>query len=79
MRSAAKWMLDESGVKPVMPDVPIDVEVSVREGDGKHVVILENFGEAKTITLPQAMTDVLTGASASSVTLDQYGVGVFRY
>jgi beta-galactosidase len=79
MRSAAKWMLDESGMKPVMTDIPADVEVSVREGAGKHVVILENFGEAKTIKLPQAMTDVLTGASASSVSLEQYGVGVFRY
>ena len=56
-----------------------DVEVSVREGDGKHVVILENFGDAKTITLPQAMTDVLKGGSATSVTLERYGVGVFRY
>jgi beta-galactosidase len=79
MRNAAKWMLDESGLKPVMPEVPADVEVSVREGDGKRVVILENFGEKKTITLPQAMTDVLSGTSTSSVTLDQYGVAVLRY
>ena len=79
MRNAAKWMLDESGLKPVMPEVPADVEVSVREGDGKRVVILENFGEKKTITLPQAMTDVLSGTSTSSVTLDQLGVAVLRY
>lgn len=78
-KKAAQWMLSESGVKPMMPDVPVDVEVSVREGDGKHVVILENFGDAKTITLPQAMTDVLKGGSATSVTLERYGVGVFRY
>ena len=62
-----------------MPEVPEDVEVSVREGEGRHVVILENFGDAKTIALPREMTDVLKGGTAKSVTLEKYGVGVFRY
>ena len=79
MKQAAKWMLEQSGLKQVMPDVPADVEVSVREGDGKHVMILENFGEAKTIALPQTMTDVLTGKSSSSVALERYDVVVFQY
>jgi beta-galactosidase len=78
-KKAAQWMLSESGVTAVMPDVPQDVEVSVREGDGRHVVILENFGDTKTITLPLAMTDVLKGGSTTSVTLERYGVGVLRY
>ncbi len=78
-KKAAGWMLSESGVSAVMPDVPEDVEVSVREGEGRHVVILENFGETKTIALPREMTDVLKGGAAKSVTLEKYGVGVFRY
>jgi beta-galactosidase len=78
-KMAAQWMLIESGVTAVMPEVPEDVEVSVREGDGRHVMILENFGDPKTITLPREMTDVLKGGSATSVTLERYGVGVFRY
>ena len=51
----------------------------MHEGDGGHVVILEDFGDAKTIALPREMTDVLKGGSATSVTLERYGVGVFRY
>ena len=78
-KKAAAWMLSESGVSVVMPEVPEDVEVSVREGEGRHVVILENFGDAKTIALPREMTDVLKGGTAKSVTLEKYGVGVFRY
>jgi beta-galactosidase len=78
-KKSAEWMLRESGVAAVMEEVPEDVEVSVREGDGRHVVILENFGDTKTVTLPREMTDVLKGGTASSVTLERYGVGVFRY
>jgi beta-galactosidase len=78
-KKAAAWMLSESGVSAVMPELPEDVEVSVREGEGRHIVILENFGDAKTIPLPREMTDVLKGGSVKSVPLERYGVGVFRY
>jgi beta-galactosidase len=78
-KAAAKWMMAESGAKVVMPGVPSEVELSVREGEGRHVVIMENYGEAKTIPLPQPMTDVLGGGRVSSVRLDRYGVAVLQY
>jgi beta-galactosidase len=79
MKQAAKWMMGESGAKVVMPGVPESVEVSLREGEGKHVVIMENLGEATTVTLPQQMADVLNGGHASSVKLEKYGVAVLKY
>ncbi|MDE1176927.1 MAG: beta-galactosidase trimerization domain-containing protein [Edaphobacter sp.] len=79
MKQAAKWMVEESGAKTFMADVPETVEVSVREGDGRHVVIMENLGESTTVTLPQAMSDVLKGGSVSSVKLEKYGVAVLKF
>jgi beta-galactosidase len=79
MKQAVAWMLSESGLAAVMPDVPEDVDVSVRSGNGKRVVILTNYGEKpETVTLPQSMTDVLTGMKEASVTLPQYGVAVLQ-
>jgi beta-galactosidase len=79
MKKAAEWMMQQSGVQPVMPDLPKDVELSIRSGEGKRVLILSNFGETpQTIALPHAMTDVLDGGTTSSVTLPQYGVAVLQ-
>lgn len=79
MEAAAKWMLETSGVDPVWPQVPEGVDVSVRSGGGKTVYILINFvAEARTVTLPAAMENVLDGAKGASVTLPQYGVAVLR-
>jgi beta-galactosidase len=79
MKTAAKWMIEESGVAAIMTDLPEDVELSIRSGDGKRVYILTNYGaEAKTITLPSAMKDVLAGGTVSTVTLSQYGIAVLE-
>jgi beta-galactosidase len=79
MKKAAEWMMQQSGLQPVMPDLPKDVELSIRSGEGKRVLILSNFGDTpQTIALPQAMTDVLHGGATSSVTLPQYGVAVLQ-
>ncbi len=79
MKQAAEWMMQQSGVAAVMPDLPKDVELSIRSGAGKRVLILSNFGETpQTIALPQSMTDVLGGGTTSSVTLPQYGVAVLQ-
>ncbi len=79
MKQAAKWMMAESGAKVMMPGVPEGVEVSVREGEGRHVVIMENLGGPATVALPQSMTDVLGGGNVSSVKLERYGVAVLKY
>ena len=78
-RAAVKWMLTEASVAPVFPTLPADVDMSIRSGGGKRVWILTNYAaEARTITLPGEMEDVLTGAHLSTVTLPQYGVAILR-
>ena len=79
MRSAAKWMLATSGLEPVWPGVSDGVEVSVRSGAGKKVWILVNLStEAKTVSLPAAMENVIDGTRGASVALPRYGVAVLR-
>ena len=80
MEKAAAWMVAQAGLQAVMPGVPADVDVAVRSGDGKRVVILTNYGaEAQTVTLPDEMRDVLGGGGeVRSVSLSQYGVAVLQ-
>jgi beta-galactosidase len=59
--------------------VPADVELMTREGAGKRIVVLVNHGrEAREVTLPAAMTDVLAGGKVSKVTLADEGVAVLQ-
>jgi beta-galactosidase len=78
MKAAAKWMLQEGGVASVLPGLPWDVDVAVRSGNGKRVFIITNYGVPKTITLPEGMEDLLTGAKATKVDLAKYGVAILR-
>ncbi len=79
MAAAAKWMVETSGLTVVMPGIPDGVEVSVRSGAGKRVVILENLSEeSKSVTLPAAMEDLLTGGRATTLQMAPYGVAVLR-
>ena len=56
-----------------------NVDVYPRSGNGKNVYILINFAEdAKTIPLPAAMHNVLSGQAVSTVTLDRYGVAILE-
>jgi len=77
--AAAKWMLAMSGVKPAWPGLPEGVDLAIRSGAGKRVLILTNYAaQSRTIQLPSAMEDILQGGKVSSVTLPQYGVAVLR-
>ena len=79
MNAAAKWMVSSAGLQPLMPNLPKDVEMSIRSGEGKRVWIFENFGETTAnVLLPHAMADVLKGGTVSSVSLPQYGVAVLQ-
>jgi beta-galactosidase len=79
MTRAAGWMLSESGVAPVLQEVPKGVDVAVRSGEGKRIFILTNYNaEPETVALPVSMEDVLSGGTVSSVSLPQYGVAVLR-
>jgi len=79
MKAAAKWMIRKAGLKPIMSDLPDDVDLAIRSGNGKRVYIFTNYGVSpRTISLPGMMEDVLVGGSVSSITLPQYGVAVLR-
>jgi len=79
MKGAAKWMVAESGLSAVMPDLPEGIDLSIRSGTGKRVLILTNYAaEPRPITLPSAMQDVLKGGAVSNVTLPQFGVAILR-
>lgn len=59
--------------------VPEDVELMTREGEGRRIVILINHGRvARTVTLPEAMTDILAGGRKSTITLPVEGVAVLQ-
>jgi beta-galactosidase len=79
MSRAAEWMVSESGLEPVLQEVPEGVDVALRSGEGKRVLILTNYNaQTETMKLPSSMEDVLNGGTVSSVSLPQYGVAVLR-
>jgi len=79
LKAAAAWMMKEAGLDPIMSDLPEDVDLAIRSGIGKRVLIFTNYGSSpRTIALPSPMEDVLLGGRVSSVTLPQYGVSVLR-
>ena len=77
MSAAAIWMVEVSGVKPVLGKVPDGVEVYARYGEHGAVYILVNLSRSEqTVPLPSAMNDVLEGGSKQSINLPVYGVAV---
>jgi beta-galactosidase len=79
MLQAANWMLDSAGVAKLLPNIPADIDVAIRTGEGKRILILTNYStEEQTVPLPTSMQDVLTGTTVTTVTLPQYGVAVLR-
>jgi beta-galactosidase len=79
MNRAAKWMLKESGVGTVLPEIPADVDVAIRSNTKTRIVILTNYGsEIRVIKLPRAMQDVLNGGDTTSVSLPRFGVAVLQ-
>lgn len=77
MTAMADDVLRQAGVTPVLPATPEGVEVSGREGQGRRVIILINHAdEARTITLPAPMMDVLAGGETARVSLPSHGVAV---
>ncbi|WP_158751874.1 beta-galactosidase [Acidobacterium sp. S8] len=70
-------LLQQHGVKPILPDAPDGVEVCQRKGNGHSVLILINHNTAKAhVKLPHEMRDLLGDGSRTSVDLPAYGVDV---
>ena len=79
MLKAAEWMLQDAGLKPVLPNLPEGVDAAIRSSADKRIVILTNYtAQEHKIQLPSAMKDVLHDGTVSSVTLPQYGVAVLQ-
>lgn len=78
MKGLIDGALNGAGVQRAFA-VPKDVELMTRQGKGWTVHILINHSrEARTVTLPVAMTDVLKGGTVRSVVLPTQGVAVLR-
>jgi beta-galactosidase len=72
-------LLEEAGVKPILPGVPAGVEVCRRSGEGKSILFLINHNTSEEhISLPSPMRDLIgsQGSAVSSVDLPPYGVAV---
>jgi beta-galactosidase len=80
MSSLTASLLHESGVEPILANVPKGVEVCRRSGHGKSVLILINHNTTEEqVTLPKPMRELIdTPATVSSVTLPKYGVAVLE-
>jgi len=80
MKRAAAWMLSDAGLAPILPNIPEGVDVAIRSGDNKKILILTNYNEQPaTISLPAEMHDILAGGNTTtSITLPQYGVAVLQ-
>ncbi len=79
MKAAADWMRKEAGLRPIMSDLPEDIDLAIRSGNGKRIFIFTNYAASpRTIALPGPMEDILMGGTVSTVTLQQYGVAVLR-
>jgi beta-galactosidase len=64
---------------PVLPNIPEGVDVAIRTGSNRHILILTNYNaDPVTVALPSEMHDILAGKITSSITLAQYGVAVLE-
>jgi beta-galactosidase len=74
-------LLQQSGVQPIIPNTPDGVEVCLRTGANRSVLILINHNKAEArVDLPHAMRDLLNSdnTSRTSVDLPGYGVAVLE-
>ena len=72
-----QWMLTEAGLKPDVFPTPEDVNVYRRTGKDHDILIVVNTSRLpQTITLPNAMKDVLIDKAVHSLKLPVYGVTV---
>jgi beta-galactosidase len=74
-------LLEQSSVEPILPDAPDGVEVCLRTGKGKALLILINHNTSDVkIALPHMMTNLLTAGAApqNSIDLPRFGVAVLE-
>jgi beta-galactosidase len=72
-------LLDDADIHPVVA-VPLGVEASVRQGQGKSLLFLINHtDEPKTVEVPQGKLELLSDTkTADAIQLDRFGVAVIE-
>ena len=79
LRRTLAWAATKADVHPLLANVPDGVEITARDKAGKRLIVVINWAQLpKTLTLPVAQTDLLTGAKATDFTLAPYGVRVIE-
>ena len=73
------WAAAMAGTRPVLADVPDGIEVTARDTAGRRLIVAINWSQSpKTLTLPVAQVDLLTGTKAARFTLEPFGVVIFE-
>jgi beta-galactosidase len=80
VEALAEHLFSDAGILPLVPNLPTNIEVTLREADGRKLLFLLNAGDATTdlANIPEG-TDLLTGDTVSrSFVLGPYGCAVIR-
>jgi beta-galactosidase len=76
--SLMSWLIQEAKIQPRMT-VPDGVEAAVRiKGDERYLFVLNHTESEKRISLPNAMTNLLTRVSESELYLPAYDIAIFK-
>lgn len=77
MDQLAASLLDDAGIRPLVPNAPADVEIGARAGGGKRLLIAINHGDrSQPLALPNGAV-LLTGKYGSG-SIAAHDVAVFR-
>ena len=79
LRRTIAWAAAMAGTRPVLADMPEGIEVTARDKAGRRLIVAINWSQSpKTLTLPAAQIDLLSGTKAARFTLQPYGVVIFE-
>ena len=77
LASAARWLSEKSGIKPMVASMPLGIDFSRRTGNGREVFIAINTTrEPKRFAMPRAMKLLLQERTSATVELPAYGVEI---
>ena len=79
LRRTMAWAAAMAGTRPVLADMPDGIEVTARDKAGRRLIVAINWSQSpKTLTLPVARVDLLTGTKAARFMLEPFGVVIFE-
>jgi beta-galactosidase len=82
LNNAITWAMKDASVTPEFGSLPPGIDLYIRKDQTHEVWIFINFGKPdappQTVTLPTAFTNVLTGATTTSITLNRFDVTILQ-